>query len=719
MITHEILKILKSRFLIIILLASVLLNAAFMVWHCEKASVLYSDTSARLEKHLEKVSLYPDAINNILSNAGSNLKEFKILGFSADDFNVKYQQYTVSTYADVLGSVEFSDTPVSGWDVYFSYQTGNIIVLLLVLLYGIFIFTQDHISGTYPIIFSAKNGRLATALSKIAVSVIFSLFITVLFIAENILTVDYFYGFSSPFVALQNVDLFYLCPYNISVLQFFLISSLLKLSALIFFCFITEALCVFLKNYVLIYISGFCFLCLNLLFYNLNYVNPENLLKTVNLFAVIDSSGCYKRLRTVNLLGAIVPLQNFILYTYTASALILIILIVFRYSCFSHDIQKIKFLENFTDHLRSSKEKRTSGKKSPQKKFTLSVFSWELRKTIFQRKAIPILWLLLIIKIMISVNEYEPILSYADAVYHDYMTVLAGEDSNEKREFVIAERNRIDTTVSSFDIIQSQYYANQIDSETYRIKINEYNTACQRSPILQKIESHIEYIDELKAEGKAAWFVYDTGWIKLFFSSFDWILYVTVIILTIGVFNSEYESSSSSGGFEKILRSTGNGRRKTFLRKYLSSLLLSLIAFVVCNSIDMFLLSEAFELPLPDAPLSSIELFDSAPANISISDFCLFFIITKMIAVILIALVFCSLSELFTDIYAALAVSTAFSVLPHFISSLGFDFFRSFDYTLYMQATPVILTGTVFAFTAVVSIICTGLILLAQRKWCD
>lgn len=719
MITHEILKILKSRFLILILLTTVLLNSILLIYHCKELSVLYADFSASTEQHLEKNSLYPDVINNILSQAQNNLKEFKILGFSVNDYNVKYQQYTISRYTEILANIKFSDTPISGWDIYFSYQTSNIFIFCLTLIYGIFIFTQDHISGTYPIIFSTKNGRSATALSKITVSIIFSLFTTILFISENLLIVDYFYNFSSPFVVLQNIELFYLCPYDVSVLQFFFISSFLKLLSSISLCFITEVLCVFLKNYVLIYISGFGYLCLNLLLYHLNYINPDNLLKTSNLFAVIDSSVYYERLRTINFFGTIIPLCKFIFYAYSISVLLLILFIGFKYSCFSHYIQKIKLFEKFLDHFKRRKEKILSEKKRPQKTFTFSIFFWELYKTIFQGKTIPILCLLTIIKIIVSANEYEPILSYADAVYQDYMTILAGEDSLEKREFVITERNSLDTIISSFSIIQSQYFKNQIDSETYRIKLNEYNVACNKSPILQKIESHIAYIDEVNTEGKTAWFVYDTGWIKLFFSSFDWILYATMILLTMGTFSTEHESNSSSGGFEKILRSTYNGRRKTFFQKFSSSVTLSLIVFVIYHLIDMFLLCTAFDLPLFNAPLPSIEAFRFAPTSISIFDFYLFFIITRMLATTLLAMLFCSFSELFTNIYAALAISTAFSILPKLISSLGFDFFKKIDYTLFMQATPVILSNTVCMFAAVVTIICVGLLLIAQRKWCN
>ena len=147
----------------------------------------------------------------------------------------------------------------------------------------------------------------------------------------------------------------------------------------------------------------------------------------------------------------------------------------------------------------------------------------------------------------------------------------------------------------------------------------------------------------MQIEGKNAWFVYDTGWLKLFFSSFDWALYAAIILLTIEMFSQEYESKTSSEGFEKILRTSKNGRFHTLVSKYLSSVFLSFVVFVIYHLIDLSILSYTFDLPLFTAPICSIESFSSITVNISIIEFYVLFLATKILSVIFLAVILCSL----------------------------------------------------------------------------
>lgn len=719
MFINEFNKILKSKSFSFIFLVAILLNAIILIYHCDNISELHSDSSLITIHHADKINSYHDKINSIISQAKANLKEFNTLSISDNTYNVKYQQYTIERYTQLLKNIEFSDTPISGWDIYFSYQNGNIFILCLILISGILIFTQDHIIGAYPMVFSTKNGRIRTAIAKISVSVLLSLTITTVFVAEAIVIIGLFYNFSSPSVLIQNIDLFYLSPYYISIFHFFLISFFLKLLSAVFFCFITELLCIFIKNYVIIYISSLGFLCFNFIQCLINYVNPNNLLKTTNLFAAIDSTIYFERLRTINFLGNVVPLFKFTISVYSLIILTSIIIIIVKYSQFSHNLKTFNCLGKLSVFLCGLKEKWNNENTYSLKTYSFSLFKWEIYKATHSKKIIPILCLITIFKFIVSYNEYEPILSYSDAVYHDYMTILEGEDSLEKRKYILSERNNIDTIISSFSIIQSEYYSNQIDAETYRLKLNEYNIANNKSPILQRIESHVAYIDEMQIEGKNAWFVYDTGWLKLFFSSFDWALYAAIILLTIEMFSLEYESKTSSEGFEKILRTSKNGRFHTLVSKYLSSVFLSFVVFVIYHLIDLSILSYTFDLPLFTAPICSIESFSSITVNISIIEFYLLFLATKILSVIFLAVILCSLSELFTNLYVALTVTVAFSILPNILVSFGVSILYASDFLLFMQATPLILNNTVILYSFVMFMICTALLLFSKRKWCS
>lgn len=159
-------------------------------------------------------------------------------------------------------------------------------------------------------------------------------------------------------------------------------------------------------------------------------------------------------------------------------------------------------------------------------------------------------------KLAVSSHEFEPMKTYSDSVYREYMTAVQGEICEEKIKFLQSERNNLDGIISSFGTIQEGYLSGEVDAETYRIKLDEYNAAVAKSPILMRVEAHAYYIEEMKSAGCDAWFVYDTGWNKLFFAGFDWVLYAAVMLLTAGIFADEHKGRTSSGKFSGILRTT-------------------------------------------------------------------------------------------------------------------------------------------------------------------
>ena len=101
------------------------------------------------------------------------------------------------------------------------------------------------------------------------------------------------------------------------------------------------------------------------------------------------------------------------------------------------------------------------------------------------------------------------------------MTTLAGEMTDEKREYIADERQMINETIARREKVQQEYIDKTITYREYEEYLKKYNYAYSRNELFADIESHAAYIDRLAAEGKDAWFVYDTGWKKLFLSPFD------------------------------------------------------------------------------------------------------------------------------------------------------------------------------------------------------
>ena len=317
MIGHEFYKLIKNSVLLPILAVSLLINGMLLIYYCNERAELYTNNEVIAEQHKILVNSYSDDIDDIILHAQNNLKEFDVLGFSNSDYNVKYQHFVIKHYSAIRDTIEFSSQPVSGWDIYFSYRTGDIFILCFLLLASILIFTTDHITGMYHIVYTTKNGRMKTAVSKIILTAIVSFAVSIIFVVEQLIIVGAFFSFSQPFAAIQNIVQFYLCPFQITIIQLFIVSLFLKCLASYMFCMVIETISAFLSHYVVIYLSGLGFLCLNIVLYSITYVNKENLLNTTNIINAMNALLYYERVHTADFFNRIIPLQKYVTVLYS------------------------------------------------------------------------------------------------------------------------------------------------------------------------------------------------------------------------------------------------------------------------------------------------------------------------------------------------------------------------------------------------------------------
>ncbi len=192
--------------------------------------------------------------------------------------------------------------------------------------------------------------------------------------------------------------------------------------------------------------------------------------------------------------------------------------------------------------------------------------------------------------------------------------------------------------------------ADEISVEEYKSYLNEYNTAFIRSDYLAMVENHARYIKRLASENDNVWFVYDVGWKALLFGSFDWTLYAAILLFN-GSFAVEYERKSSCGGFANILRTTKLGRSRAFRAKYLSFFAVSLALIILWNAVGAILAVCAYDLPMPSAPIYSIESFELMPVDITIAEYTLLYYIVKISAVLSLTMIVCSLTCLMRSIW--------------------------------------------------------------------
>ncbi len=662
----------------------------------------YSDFSLfnKLYSAVNASKDYPDTIGSVINSAKANLAEFAAMGIEEDSYTYQYQLRVIELYELAQANVEIGVEYTRGWNEYFDYDIVNVFLSVMIIMLGTLIFAQEKQSGFLPIIRTAKNGRLRTAAAKILTMLILSSFFVLLFTASTWAIYGIRIGYSSPENTIQALSTFTLSPFLVTIGEYFAITIGLRLLTFAVFSTIILALSTIFYNYILIYVAGLGFYGLNFLLYALKYINGSNPAKNLNLVATAAVNPLFIRYRAVNFFGEVAGYVPFMLCVFS---LLLIGCSVLTASLYVRGVKEIRplrldaaisLLMTKTAALSAAMHRlphRRSGSVG-RKSYSLSLIAAEAFKTLISSRFIIVVAILLCVKIVYSADVYAANNSYADAVYKEYMTTLEGPVSREKLDYLAEERTAINDILAKKVSMQQAYIEERITFEEYHEYLSDYNYAYSRDELLRVIEDHADYLQRQKeAVGIDGWFLYDTGWQKLYNGGADLFLYTAILLLLTGSFASEYASKSSAGGFAQILRSTRNGREKTFSAKLISAGLIAVTLAFMMTSVDVITVFTQYHMPASSAPLLSIQSFASVVSELSVGIYLLLFLLLRVIAAVLMAMLVCALSELLCRYIPVLGSAVVLTLMPALCAAFGLAAAERINFLNLLAGTPLVL----------------------------
>lgn len=674
-------------------------------------SILFSE--------IDKISTYPDTINSIIHNATKTISEYRNMGISDDSYAIQYQLKAIDKYTKIAESTRLGLEFVHGWDILFSYQTGNILIFILVITVSAFSFLYENETGMSHILRVSRIGRTHTAASKIAAIIICITLIVCIFTIENCLIIGIALGFSNPNNAIQIIDAFQLCPVKLTIIEYFFVSVLIKISAYFLFSLCVILFSLFSKSTLYTYISGILLYAINLLPQFIEHSNPNSFFYKINLVNVSSVSPLFDNFKTINFFGNVIECYLFTFFYILIFVSVSIVIIVFVYTKnINLNIPNIKI--DFSSLRKQTLNSRLANFSPLPSKAThnLSIYFWEIQKVLGKSSTIIVILGCLLLKLFISNNTYSPDSSYSEDIYHEYMTILAGEITNEKRLYIAAERDNINNILLQYSDYQENYSKGTILYTEYESYLKLYSEAYEKNAPLSRVEEHLYYSLKQSYIKKESWFVYDTGWKKLFTSNFDWLLYLLQLILFSNIFMIEHTSKSSNGAFYNILRTTKNGRSISFKRKIYTTVILSLAFYALFSLIDIYHIFSNFDLPIAEAPLYSLSFMSESILDVSIGMYFVLYVIAKLFANIIYSLLIISISSIVRSFIPSLTTVIFITLIPHLFSQTDFKYFTYIDYTSLLRFTPIILGNILGVIYALLCIIFTvAVTIYAKKRW--
>lgn len=659
---YELKKVLKDRWFLLFIALLCLLNGITAYLYAAKQPL---PTSQEMEAAF---SAYPQRIEGVIANAQDNLNSLKTdKGYKAD-----YQRQIISRYT-VTKELALTDTAVRGYDVFLTYSLQTAFMIFTVLMTAAKAFLTDYEHQCLPYIrHGTSHSRRNTGAAKTAAVCLTALGALLLFSASSLAGIGFQRGLIGGNRAIQHFSAFVFCPYSLTGIQAVLWQMAYRYLGLLAFALTVSAAAILLRNYLFTYLAALGFYGVSYLLSIIPFQDLNHSVTLCNLYSLIRATDFFDRYHGLHLLSLPVSIP------YDRMAPILLCLFggllfagcIFFYGRWGHSRLQLgavwKKWRSYS-RLSLSRGRRKTKKIRMKKAKQHGILAYEFRKLWKSRLFIAALLLCVLGKgASLFLTQQKNIPAY-ELVYSQYMTKLEGELTPEKIQFISMEKSELEALTKQGQAAFDQYMQGLISTEEYESYRERVESADFKLSVLKQVEDQRDYLIQKEQQGLKGWFLYDTGWKRLFSAGYDVALIALLILVVLPIFTIEQESRVCA-----ILRCSSKGRQTLWRQKTLCTLILSVILSVIFIGADVIwvIKGEGQTLPTSQAPAVSLQTFSFLHSQISLKNLTAIWLFVRLAACIFYSFILAVVASLAKKTVLSLIAALMLTVCPHLLTNV-------------------------------------------------
>lgn len=550
--------------------------------------------------------LYQNYAYGVVEQARENLEFFAELG---NDYEYKRNEKVIEMYYG-RSVPEFTFTYF--YREYLAYDTSILLVLLLCAFGMASVFVVEKETDMYMLLDTSANGGWKITSAKLMAAMGFAVMVSALFWVTDFVV----FMLQSGSTEMLKMPLYALAKYGdtplnltmgeyalmrmgyrtlgvVSICLSFLLFSMLWKKALIpFFGNIGLAL---LFERIDTYSDGF---------YMIRCLNPMELLLGENLV---------KRYHFVSICGEPVHFYRVVIGVIMIEAVTLAFLLLWlnRRGRRSKKIRGRRVL-SIPALVRKSVSVKREGKR--ERKPAAGMIGYECRKMLMYRKGAILIALYLILHVAslcISSEPYYATIEENKESYLAYMEEYGGFVTEETKERLAAEEERIDSAMFQKKKLAQAYFAGTVTEAEYI----EQKAGLEK--VIEKEKAFLALNEQfLYAKGKTdeRYLLYPNGWIGLIADeSPDYLLLILIVILTVSLFCEEYQCDMNS------LLKTGKQTAGNLSRyKILASVVVLTLVCVGGILTEYLFHLLRYGLPNGDFPIQSLRAYSTTEKQLTL-----------------------------------------------------------------------------------------------------
>ncbi len=536
---------------------------------------------------------YESNIAYVIRVAERNLLEYEATA-SEDNYIVRYQRDVIDRYTSLINNGVKPES-VRGWNEFFENRLDDLLPILAAVIAGVLLTMTEWDNGTHKLALITQKGRKSIC-AKLILLALFSLAAVILMTAVSLAGIALRFGLSSPSVPICSAEKFAYCPYDISVLEYLIVTVPLKAANLFLIALLSALSAALARSYLMGFLPPIGIVAVG---YALSSVKSANDFILLNPYTTALCDPLFERYRSLNVFESSVPLlMALCVMLILLSALLAVPYVI----CFSRGIGNSSFAKlekSILSAFSKAKDKFRSllPRRAPKRH---SLLYSEAKKSFIKSHLILLCILMLGVKVWYTAST-TPDVHGAEEYYREVCSDLSGELTDEKRahiDEVLAECAEI---MSKADSMRLAMQSGSITGEEYSAYLDEYSRASVEHYAYTKLSAQRMRIDAASSQGVDARMIYDSGWIAFFSEGFDLLLYAFLLLFFCGIYETEYKN-----GFDRIAKTSAKGMYALDKSKIMLAVIVAAVAFAAFSAVDMISLLRSYTMPNAEFSFASV-----------------------------------------------------------------------------------------------------------------
>ncbi len=647
----EIRRVLLSRRTGLYLFIAVFLGCVFFMYDCfsEKQITLTGD----------ELTVYIDDYADFLKSVQDNADNFGTITALSGGFSAKNIRKTAEDY-NALSGVQPVYGENKGIVLISDYVMADFLIIGVTLLTAIS-FIEEKRKGLTFLVRSTKNGRRALSVRRVTVIFIIAFITSIAVHTGLFITAQLTCGDMNVMRSIQSIPEFSLCPFKITILDYLLLSVIIKaLSAVI------AGLLIFLLPCILepaIAVTVFAFFAVSeyLLYGLILPTDRLSPLKFCNVIALLRTDIFFKEYCNLNIFGNAVSFFTCAVFT---GILLMITLAILCIVFCSREKSGLSLGGKFTEKISSA-----LSRKAP----SLPLWLWETKKVFINQKGAVILAAVVYIAVNSALSYRYLIPSYTKyelAYYNKYAGVITEEMLNE----INTDSYELQ---SEYDELYEEFL--RIYEESGRIFTDE---ALEIYDKLQILGNRLDALDKLKAQAESGLsYTAETGINTHMIRTAVYELFLLddrittnknalyIMLCIISVF-AGINANENHSNMNYALKSSYKGRKKLTAIK-LAIIGITSMAVTVGIFLPQFIQIGSEGFNDIDATAQSLEFLRFMPFEISIKGYMIIMMCVRMLSTFLVGIFVMAVSRYCRSSITAMCVCSAVLIVPAVLSGTG------------------------------------------------